>query len=1081
MLKKRMMLGVVFVLCCLVFTANMGHAADNRKGAKLLLVEDGNPVATIVIAKEANRSAQFAAAELQHHVEKITGAKLPITADEDKIKGTRILVGESNATQELGLRNKDFKHQEYLIRFLPDTLILMGRDKEDKRRMDYANSFTFPSPYRYEEQATCYAVYDFLERFCGIRWYLPTDLGLVCPKEKTLFVKGVDVRRAPAMKYREMNIAEMIPADLGDLGGPILPRREGMLFLYRQRLMGIQRFASKHAFYGYYKRYLKKHPEWFAQGYDKDMPKGASNKPMKLEWGKMDGYPTLYYPNMCYTNEGFIQQVIKRARDYFETGHKERGEDAAGDFFALAPMDSRGKDKFCQCPKCQVLLHNVPPCNQWRKQYFFWNDNASDYTYGFVNKVAKEVAKTHPGKYLTMLAYHQTYYPPTREPLEPNVAISFCIHAQLRAVPAMDRAVNDLLNKWDEESRERPKYLWLYFHQPGRANPFFPGFMAHNMVKQMKDYHKRGFRGIFAEPAYIPREERKKGWARRAPIVNMLELYIAFKLADDPTLDGNKLIDEFFTLYYGAAAKPMQTLYEKIEQVYCDPSNYSFDPYTYFGYQTKEIAWGKLGTKERMAEFGKLMEEAKNAAKTEIEKKRVALFEKSVWKRMKAGSEEYLSVVTSEEYLKIKAQKKNALKSARAAWITGASPNGELNKVDWSQAGILRNWGTLNGKPTSRKLEGRLLHDGHFLYVQLQEIMDTSKLVYRDNAIWEEDDWELFFVSRKPGKSYRQIGINAKGMHKCLTYGERKKEWDSGVRVISDTSNPDRWVVRMAFPLKTILPGGVKPGQTIYMNIVRGTAGDVKKSLSWIPTFTESFHSRTQLGAVKLNDKEGINIEEKGLIGLWKFDESKGEIVKDFSGNGNDGMIHGATATVGKIGHALSFDGQDDYVDCGNDASLAVSDSLTISAWVYANGLPGGIVMKGKSGTWQNNEYGIRGTGGAWRFFICNEYKWGKPGAKMDGLTFSLPINEWVYIVAVTSKNLGKLTVYVNGEIRAQRDRTVDNIGASKSSIMSIGRGYTAGFFHGTIDEVRVYNRALTAEEIKNHYDSVQIAGRQGL
>jgi len=266
------------------------------------------------------------------------------------------------------------------------------------------------------------------------------------------------------------------------------------------------------------------------------------------------------------------------------------------------------------------------------------------------------VAKTHPDKYLTMFTYHQTYYPPTREPLAPNVAITFCIHAQLRAVPAMDRAVNDLLNKWEEESRERPKYLWLYFHRPfANAPPSFPGFMAHNMVKQMADYHKRGFRGIFSEPAYISEEQ---GTANRAPNANLLEMYLAYKLADDPTLDGDKLIDEFFALYYGAAGKPMQALYEAIERVYCDPDNYAFDPINYFGYQTKEVAWGKLGTKGRMAKFRKLLEQAKIAAKTETEKKRVEIFEKSVWNRMEAGYAEY----------------KN-LKSGRAA------PNGNLGKA----------------------------------------------------------------------------------------------------------------------------------------------------------------------------------------------------------------------------------------------------------------------------------------------------------------------------------------------------------------------------------------------------------------
>ena len=601
-------------------------------GESFDVVRDGVPRATIVMAKVPTRAAQFAACELNEHIRKITGASLAIADDRQAVSGNRILVGVSRATAAVGLGSEDFAHQEYVIRFLPKTLILMGRDKEDDcERLDYADPATFPG--KWDDQATCYAVYDFLERYCGVRWYLPTDLGLVCPQAKTLSVTGVDVRRAPAMKYRELHRAADIPATLTDNPGPRLDRREGELFVHRQRLAGVEAYACNHAFYGYYGRHLKSHPEWFARGFDQDMP-----AEMRRSIDGRDVRFRPYYPNMCYTNKGFVQHVIERARTYFDTGKIVPGEVAKGDFFSLVPMDSSGRDKFCQCPQCQALLHEVPPCKSWRDHPFFFDDRASDYIFGFVNKIARGVAQTHPDKYLSVAAYHQNYYPPTKEPLEPNVAVTFCIHAGLRPVPAMDLAVRGLLDKWQEESPKRPKYLWLYFHRPGPANPLFPGFMAHHLVKQMADYHRRGFKGVFAEPAYFPKEMREKGYAGRAPIVTVLELYLVYKLADDPGLDGNQLIDEFFPLYYGAAGPAMRRLYEAMERLYCDPATYASSPATYYGYQTPQIAWKKLGTRERLLGFGQLLKEAKEAAKTEMEKKRVRLFEESIWNRMTTAS-----------------------------------------------------------------------------------------------------------------------------------------------------------------------------------------------------------------------------------------------------------------------------------------------------------------------------------------------------------------------------------------------------------------------------------------------------------
>ena len=74
------------------------------------------------------RAAVLAAVEVRDHVRKITGAALPIVPDRVRVRGARVLVGESAATRALGLRGEDFAKQEYLIRVQGDTLILMGRD-----------------------------------------------------------------------------------------------------------------------------------------------------------------------------------------------------------------------------------------------------------------------------------------------------------------------------------------------------------------------------------------------------------------------------------------------------------------------------------------------------------------------------------------------------------------------------------------------------------------------------------------------------------------------------------------------------------------------------------------------------------------------------------------------------------------------------------------------------------------------------------------------------------------------------------------------------------------------------------------
>ena len=196
-----------------------------------------------------------------------------------------------------------------------------------------------------------------------------------------------------------------------------------------------------------------------------------------------------------------------------------------------------------------------------------------------------------------------------------------------------------ILEAWKTESPERPKYLWLYYCFPSLAATrpaisgdkqqwrCFPGFFAHSIPGQMKAYAQAGVRGIYYEPSYLADAKQQ------SPLMDQLEFYITWKLADDPNRDGNKLIDEFFTRYYGAAAKPVQAVYELIEKTYAEPAP---------SHQNEKYAWTKLGTEKRMAELGKLMDEARKAAHTDIERQRVVLFDKGIWQYMLAGRKAYL-------------------------------------------------------------------------------------------------------------------------------------------------------------------------------------------------------------------------------------------------------------------------------------------------------------------------------------------------------------------------------------------------------------------------------------------------------
>lgn len=780
---------------------------------QITLVGNGKPTATIVVAGRATRAAQFAAAELQCHIRKISGATLPIVGDDVAIRGARVLIGESKATRALGLKSADFQSQEYLIRFLPETLVLIGRDREDYGKIDYEKGSGLLI--YFDDHATVHAVHDFLERHCGVRWYLPTDIGLVCPSKRTLTVRGADVRRSPAMAWRTYrymypNKKKATRALWGDTihgqkYGPVLSMRDRVLWEHRMRLGG-ERYKAHHAFYGYHARFFKDHPDWFAQGYP------GRKKP----------------PQMCYTNTEFIRQVIRDARDYFDGKGKKPGAVAEGDYFGLGALDNR---LWCKCAACQAKIRTKTD-----KQ--FSNGSASDYWWAFVNEVAREIKKSHPDKFISSLAYADYALYPSEFKVESNVAVSMCLHANSWWCPAMERSDMRLFNNWTRD-RGRRLYLYLYYEFPwggavSRQFRCFPGFSMHTIARQMKMFHEHGVRGFYYVPALMA------DWHPN-PLMDQLNTYLFLKLADNADLDVDAMLDEFFTRYYGAAAEPMKALTLKIEEIYSNPANYPKEvrdgDRTF--HQTEEMAWEWLGTEARMAEFDKLMRQARNAAETDIEKQRVALFEDGVWNYMKAGRQLYI------QHKKNRAQ---AMPAARVPRCEDPAPDGDPTKVDWSKTGAL-GFRTKMGDACPRKLAVRLLHDRRYLYVQFEETgLGGKKLISRD-TVWHGDDWEIFFAKQRD-RPYRQIGIGPTGEHVGIHYPESGSTFFNPAASVASESTPDRWTVRMAVPLKNIVPGGWQPGEKLYMNFAR--VGADKVFHVWSPTFESGLHMPGKFGEVLL-------------------------------------------------------------------------------------------------------------------------------------------------------------------------------------------------------------------------------------
>jgi hypothetical protein len=236
-------------------------------------------------------------------------------------------------------------------------------------------------------------------------------------------------------------------------------------------------------------------------------------------------------------------------------------------------------------------------------------------------------------------------------------------------------------------------------------------------------------------------------------------------------------------------------------------------------------------------------------------------------------------------------------------------------------------------------------------------------------------------------------------------------------------------------------------------------------------------------GALVDVNGEGLTFPTSGAIvlfnqtaGLWRFAENTGTSTADEGPNGNNGTILGGAAwTNGKFGKALSFDGSNDYVDLGRPASLNLSNfpEVTIEAWINMANVSWHNPIYSWTSTWSSQFKLIVSRQAEGNFLIARiiSNETANPnGNQITSSPLALSAGRWYHVALVASKN-NFARLYVDGELKANASITNWSVsGASDATWIGATGSYYAGYFNGTIDDVVVYSRALSADEIKRHY-----------
>lgn len=511
------------------------------------LTEKGQPRAVIIVPEKPSEVAGNAARVLRDHIKQMSGAELPIRA-ENVILGAPeqawILVGESKLAEKLGLTSKGLGAGGIHLSAKGQVVALFGTDARTPA----------------DPHGTRYAVTTFLEDKLGVRYLWPGDLGKVVPRRETVAVADFQYRFTPSLaqrRIRNMGYHDRIQVGLDRLGftkGDYERLRaeaersqtESPDWFSWHRLGGTLNIHGGHAFGHLWAKYGKDHPEWFAL-----QPDGTRDQSRSPDRARL-----------CKSNIDLIAAIAKEKIEELTRNPSLLG-------VSVGPNDG-GRTSFCSCPKCEAL--DSPKGRKIMLWDFtkgslreFEHVSLTDRMVYFWNGIAEQVAKVHPDKLLVVDAYSAYAAPPVERKLHPNLVVRF---APLGYGEEDYR--QESLRDWDGWSKAAKR---IYFRPnlmlAGRRDGM-PLLYVHKFAKDFRYLADHSMMGTDFDACC-------HNWATQG-----LNYYVVARLHWNPEQDVDALVDDYCQAGFGPAAKSVRRYFDGLEGMMNEAATKKAKPSTVF-------------------------------------------------------------------------------------------------------------------------------------------------------------------------------------------------------------------------------------------------------------------------------------------------------------------------------------------------------------------------------------------------------------------------------------------------------------------------------------------------------------------
>ncbi|MBR2373350.1 MAG: DUF4838 domain-containing protein [Lentisphaeria bacterium] len=778
----------------------------------------------IVLPAKSSKILQFAAGELQYLLSGVLGKKVQISAVPVKGKNA-IILGFNELSLVANFNRKQLVRDSYFIRSLPGRIFIAGTEDPKADPEKAINKGGVWS--QMYERGVLFGVYDFAERFAGVRMYFPGELGTVMPRKKSIAIPPVDIYDRPDFVQRKVSTFwDGTYFEGKNPSATINPAKT--LNSYRLRLE-TESIPCCHGTNGfqYVKRFGKTNPEYFAL----------------LANGNRHNDPSLNHSGqLCYSS-GVIEEMYKDVRSYLkgEPASKRkipapRGKGYAWSFNTREGIyvDIMPQDSFsgCRCSKCQKAYK--------KGDTHYATELIWGYTVDFANRLKKEGIKG----YLTQMAY-RPYRRVPGFPIPDNVLVMVAESGPwVAADPQALEKENAEIKAWVKKLN-RKVWVWNYVNKVATLQmPGIPQMSPNYCGKYYQDISPWIF-GMFAE------SESDRFF------FNYLNYYIISKVSWDNKTDIKKTLDEHYTLMFGKAAPVMKKYYERLEELWVlkvagrrvdtplgpmgsPPSDYDL--------------WNKVYSPAELASMAAdLKKAASMVPKNSLEARRIALVKRELYDHILVAAEKY---------------KKNNMAVRGLKTYCSGTPGTAVELIPF------RNPKKAALKTVKTQVQTwKTATDLHVKYTCFEPAMSTVAAINRnfdDPEIWKDNSVELFINPSADRKLYYQIIVNSEGsitdtkFNKFGTKAQHDTKWNSGTEAIVAKQNGS-WTAELIIPLKN-LPG-LK--DEFPVNFARNRIvqrGDGYETLYLWSPFAKGFHDLENFGS--LSFKEDKNIVPNGNLSI---------------------------------------------------------------------------------------------------------------------------------------------------------------------------------------------------------------------